>query len=335
MVRRGGGLSFAACAQDLKFLYERTFYMKIITLTLNPAFDIHCYIENFAPYHENLANITEYDAGGKGVNISRALTHNGAENLALVVLGEENADSFRIRLERDGMNYRALCVSGRIRENITVHTNGADETRISFAGFCANSSLLERLERELDGILEEGSYVTFTGRNPAGLAMSDVKAFLRRLADKGARTVIDSRSFSLEDLIELRPWLIKPNQEEISEYLGRQIKDISDALDAARTLRESGIENVMISFGALGALLVCGDGAFAALPPSVEAVSTIGAGDSSIAGFLAAASQGKNSSDMLRTAVAYGTAACLTGGTRPPKAQDVERILKQIKLNTL
>ena len=309
--------------------------MKIITLTLNPAFDIHCYIENFAPYQENLASITEHEAGGKGVNISRALTYNGAENLALVVLGEENAESFRLCLDKDGMNYHALCVSGRIRENITVHTNGADETRISFAGFCADASLLDKLECELDGILEEGSYVTVTGRNPTGLPMPEVKAFLRKLKNKGAKLIIDSRSFSLEDLIELRPWLIKPNQEEISEYLGRQIKDFSDTLDAARALWEGGIENVMISLGAQGALLVCDEGAFSAVPPSVSAVSTIGAGDSSIAGFLFAAEQGKNSPEMLRTAVSFGTAACLTSGTKPPAPSDVERILKDIKLNTL
>ena len=69
--------------------------MNIVTLTLNPAFDIHCYAQDFQPFHENLARITANDAGGKGVNISRALTVNGVENTALVVLGEENGDSFR------------------------------------------------------------------------------------------------------------------------------------------------------------------------------------------------------------------------------------------------
>ena len=304
--------------------------MKIITLTLNPAFDIHCYIENFAPYHENLASVTDREASGKGVNISRALTVNGVENLALVVLGDENAQSFRQGLDADGINYREIVVSGRIRENITIHTNGAPETRVSFSGFAADVSLLEKTEQILSDVINEDVYVTFTGRVPAGFPMSEVKAFLRRLQNRGAKIVIDSKSFSLDDLVELKPWLIKPNEEEISEYLGRNVDSFDEVESAARELYQKGIENVMISLGAKGALLVCGDGAIVATPPEVEVLSTIGAGDSSIGGFLAAATNGENAREMLRTAVAYGTAACMTTGTKPPKAEDVKEVVKKV-----
>ena len=304
--------------------------MKIITLTLNPAFDIHCYIENFAPFHENLAEVTDREAGGKGVNISRALTVNGVDNLAFVVLGDENAQSFRQGLDADGINYREMTVEGRIRENITIHTNGADETRISFSGFSADVSLLEKSEQMLSDIVKDGVYVTFTGRVPSGFPIPAVKDFLRRLQDNGAKIVIDSKSFSLDDLVELKPWLIKPNEEEISEYLGRNIDSFEEVVAAARALHEKGIENVMISLGAKGALLVCCDGELVATPPKIDAVSTIGAGDSSIGGFLAAASEGLSSSEMLRTAVAYGTAACLTSGTKPPRPEDVKAIIKSV-----
>lgn len=307
--------------------------MKIITLTLNPAFDIHCHIDNFAPYHENLATITDREAGGKGVNISRALTVNGVENLALVVLGEENADSFRRILAADNMTYREITVGGRIRENITVHTNNADETRISFAGFEADASLLSKTEETLGDVISSDCYITFTGRVPSGIPMCEVKAFLKRLAQKGARIVIDSRSFSLDDIIELSPWLIKPNQEEIGEYLGRNVDTFEEVLCAAEQLYKKGIANVMISLGAKGALLVCAEGHFIAAPPAVDALSTIGAGDSSIGGFLAAAAKGNTASEMLKTAVAYGTAACMTSGTRPPRREDVAAVYKNVTVN--
>lgn len=304
--------------------------MKIITLTLNPAFDIHCYVENFLLYHENLAKITDREAGGKGVNISRALTKNSVENLALVVLGDENADSFRKSLDRDKMTYREITVKGRIRENITVHTSGAAETRISFSGFDADASLLKKIEEILSDTDLTDVFLTFTGRVPSGLSIADIKAFLCRFQDKGAKLVIDSKSFSLDDLVEMKPWLIKPNEEEIGEYLGRKISSFSEVSAAAHELCEKGIENVMISLGDKGAMLVCRDGRFEATPPSIEAVSTIGAGDSSIAGFLAATVSGLSPCDRLRTAVAYGTSACLTSGTRPPKREDVEKILKNV-----
>ncbi len=306
--------------------------MKIITLTLNPAFDIHCHVPAFAPYHENLAKISAHEAGGKGVNISRALTYNGVENLAFVVLGDENGDSFKKRLEDDKMTYSALTVKGRIRENITLHTDNAPETRISFEGFETDEALLTKT---FDALMNEGvsdAIVTFTGRVPSGISMSAVKEFLQKLVDNGAKIVIDSRSFSLSDLIEVKPWLIKPNQEEISEYLGIEIEKFEDAINAARELHEKGITNVMISLGSQGALLVSDSGAYVAKPPKIEALSTIGAGDSSIGGFLAAAVSGEGSEGMLRRAVSYGTAACMTEGTRPPLRSDVEKIYDQITL---
>ena len=309
--------------------------MKIITLTLNPAFDVHCFAENFAPYHENLAKVTDREAGGKGVNISRALSAFGVENLALTVLGDENGQSFEKILSADGLDFRTLWVSGRIRENITVHTNGADETRISFEGFHADGSLLERVREQLFAEGIDGAYVTFTGRAPSGIDMADIKEFLSSLRKMGARIIIDSRSFSLEELIEAKPYLIKPNEEEISAYFGREIRSVSEAKSAALSLCERGIENVMISLGDRGAVLATESGVWSAVPPKIDAVSTIGAGDSSIGGFLAAISEGKSQKDALALAVAFGTAACLTNGTRPPSPDNIARILPKVTVNEI
>lgn len=309
--------------------------MKIITLTLNPAFDVHCYVENFAPYREHLARVTDRDASGKGINISRALKACGKDSLALMVLGDENGDSFARAIEADGLDSVSVTVPGRIRENITLHTNGAPETRISFAGFAADASLLEKVRSILDGKIDSETLVTFTGRNPEGLDMADVKYFIRGLEAMGARVVIDSRSFTLEDILELRPWMIKPNQEEISAYLGRPVESFDEVAAAAHELYAKGIANVMISLGEQGAMLVCDDGTFVATPPAIDALSTIGAGDSSIAGFLAAVSEGRELKDALVSAVSYGSGACLTEGTKPPKAEDVASLLPRIVLKKI
>ena len=309
--------------------------MKIITVTLNPAFDMHCFAENFQPFHENLARITACEAGGKGVNISRALTSCGVDNTALVVIGEENGDSFLKNLAADGMNVCSIAWTGRIRENITLHTDNAPETRISFSGFNADDSLLERVEAELEKIAESGDILTFTGRNPEGVSLSATKAMLGRLKARGVRIVIDSRSFGKEDLIEARPWLIKPNEEEISMYTDIAVTDFESAKTAARALREKGIENVMISLGARGAMLDSAEGCFVAHAPKINALSTIGAGDSSIGGFCAAAKLGLPFAEMLRYAVSYGSAACMTEGTRPPKAEAVRELLGRIKVEKI
>lgn len=303
--------------------------MRIVTLTLNPAFDLHCSVENFQPFCENLADVTDSDAGGKGVNIAKALTANGIEQTAVVVLGEDNLADFEAALQKDGIRYLAVPVPGRIRENITLHTRNADETRISFRGFSAGRAVLERVEKCLTD-LTAGDVVTLTGRNPDGMEIGDVKAFCRRLIARGVRMVVDSRSFSLADLLEVKPWLIKPNQEEISGYRNREIRTVEDAKSAAEELHEAGIENVMISLGSNGAVLASPDGTFFVSAPKLKTLSTVGAGDASIAGFLAAAKEGKASLDRLRLAVAYGSAACLCSGTKPPLKKNVEALFLAI-----
>ena len=302
--------------------------MQIITLTLAPAFDIHCRCDTFAPESENLAHILSYDAGGKGVNISRALSVYGVKNTAILLCGTENGDSFLNALKAEGLDYVSFPVSGRIRENITLHQEGHKETRISFPGFTAPKEILTQIEQlVLELSPKEDTVLTLTGRLPEGISMDAVKTMLARLCEAGIRTVIDSRSFTLSDLIEVKPYLIKPNEEEIVSYMKRPVDTVEEALLCADELHSKGIEAVMISLGGSGAVLVTNEGRFTVKAPTITPVSTIGAGDSSIAGYLAALSQGEREERCLRFAVAFGSAACLTEGTSAPRREDIDRFL--------
>lgn len=308
---------------------RKKFFMNIITLTLNPAYDLHCHVPSFHLFRENHGTVTSRDPGGKGINISRALLSNGIESLAVVAVGSENGEDYLRSLRGDGVRVRAFFVPGRIRENLTIHCDGSEETRLSFAGFTVDENLLigiETLFRETIGV---DTVLTVTGSLPDGLSKDSVKAFLRGCSSKGAKIVIDSRSFSLNDLLELKPWLIKPNQEEVSVYSAGPAQSFKEVSVFAGDLHRQGISNVMVSLGAKGALLVCDEGSFLARPPKICAVSTIGAGDSSIAGFLSVFGP---SSLRLRSAVAFGTASCLTPGTRPPRSEDVQALLPQVIL---
>lgn len=306
--------------------------MKIITLTLNPAFDIHCAISDFKPYHENLACMTSNDAGGKGINISRALTANGVDNLAFVLLGEENGSDFERALVRDGIAYCKMTVPGRIRENLTCHTAGVPETRISFSGFSVDEACLAAVGEWLETVVDSETVVTFTGRAPDGADITDVMELLHRVQRRGGRLVIDSRSLQLAHLQAVKPWLIKPNQEEISHYLQREVTCFEPIVAAAEQLHRDGIANVLVSLGEQGAMLVCEQGMFTATAPRIAVCSTVGAGDSMIAGFLAAQREGANAQESLRLAVAYGSAACTTMGTRPPEGDEIARLLPLIQV---
>ena len=307
--------------------------MKIYTITLSPAYDVHATAASLVIHHENLAHVSSRDAGGKGVNVSRALTYNGVENTAIVVLGRDNCADFKAALDADKMTYIGIEKCGRIRENITIHTEGEDETRISFSGFSLDNGILA----EIEGLMEvdENTVVTFTGSVPKGVDMPEIKKFLVKLKNNGAKIVVDSRTFTLADLIEVAPWLIKPNSEEIAMYSGKEVNSFADCLDFAKDLVNGGIENVMISLGEKGAILVTKETAVTAVPPAINALSTIGAGDSTIAGFVAAYSEGKGAAECLHRAVSYGTAACLLEGTTPPTKENVAEIYKDVKIEIL
>ncbi len=304
--------------------------MNIVTLTLNPAFDTHVYVEDFKPYHENIAEVISCDAGGKGVNISRALASAGIPSVAFAAVGEDNARAYLDALRNDSIEPRIFTLGGRIRENITLHADGAAETRISFKGFCADDGFIGAVSRELCCVTGEGDILTFTGRAPDGVSRNALKKLIAEQRSRGVKVVIDSRSLSAEDIFETGAWLIKPNLEEIRSYSDIPVTDPDSARRAAKALSDMGIDNVMISLGSMGAVLSCNEGSFYVEAPSIASVSTIGAGDSSIAGFIYASQKGLSGRDALRMAVAFGSAACLTSGTRPPKFEDIISLYEKI-----
>ena len=304
----------------------------ICTVTLNPAFDLHYYMERFEEQKENFVQKSTCDAGGKGINTSRALTVNGIENRAYVVLGEENGASFEAALRKDGIRYFPLYTPGRIRENITLHPQGERETRISMDTFEITSSLLEKLEAELRPILSPNCLLSFSGRLPKGIAKQDVIAFLRRVIATGTRVIVDSGSFTPQDLRQIHPWLIKPNEQEIVAFFNQEIHSSKQAASAAAELVRQGIaEEVMISLGGEGAVWSDGIRSLILQVPKLQhPVSTVGAGDSTLAGLLAGYARNFFLEERLRLAVSYGTAACMTAGTMPPLPADIERIFKQV-----
>ena len=306
----------------------------IYTVTLNPAFDLHYQMAHFEAQKENYVEGILCDAGGKGINISRALRVNGTDSMAFVILGEENGASFEAQLRRDGLTYRPICIPGRIRENITLHPADSRETRISLDTFRVEPQVLDELEQTMLETCQAGDLLAFAGRNPKGLEKEAVIAFLRRLIERGVRVIVDSNSFTPEDLIRIRPWLIKPNEQEIVSFLGTSVENAQDAAKAARELVARGVaEEVMISMGGDGAVWSDGEESLIlSVPRLAHPVSTIGAGDSTLAGVLHATARGLDRETVLRTAVSFGTAACMTAGTLPPRPEDVAAVFEQTRV---
>ena len=304
--------------------------MKIITITLNPAFDIHYEIKDFRLYKENYVSSILISAGGKGINVSRALLKNNIDNTAYIILGRDNAPDFVSRLEKEKLNFKAIYCEGRIRENITIHSSDGRETRISQDNFHLSPDILDKLLGELKQLVDRNTILVFAGRIPKGLSTDRVIGFLQELHKGACLLVVDSNSFSMEEILRIRPWLIKPNEQEIETLIGEQVNTMEQAKRTAAKIHDMGIDNVIVSMGKEGAVMASAEWSGGVRAPSISPISTIGAGDSMIAGFIAGYVQGFNKTECLKNAVAFGTAACLTEGTAPPSYEDVQRIRDKV-----
>ncbi len=308
--------------------------LRVITITLNPAYDIHCSAPNLELYKRSIAEMVSMEIGGKGVNISRALKANGKESVAVVVVGSSNATEYCKALEKEQLTYIGVWTEGRIRQNLVFYKEGEEETRISFNGFVCDESVLSKIEHRI-GNVDENTMIAFAGLIPQGIRIERMKEWLIALKNKGVKLVVDSRSLSFDDLIDLQPWLIKISKEESKNYFGVDIENVEQAAQYAKKACSLGVENVIISMGAEGAVYANGTDMYKVIPPALQAVSTIGAGDGLIAGYIDGYIRDDSTQKILQRAVAYGVATCMQKGTTPPQSDSVEGFIGDVKVVAL
>jgi len=307
--------------------------MKILTITLNPAFDLHYYVDIYRPYRESYAKDFECNVGGKGINISRALLVGNIESTAYVLLGKENSDTYISSLQDEGIQAVPLLVDGRIRENLTIHEQDLPETRISLDNFALSPKTVDALFNELKSSVDSETIIAYSGHIPKGVPHEKIIDFFKRLKALGAKICIDSNSFTLEDFSDLIPWLVKFNADEADSLTLRNGHGNS-RYALLYKLSELGIAHVIISDEEKDALY-SGEFDCRITPPSISAVSTIGSGDCLVAGFIAAYCAGEKIEECLKSAIAYASASCLRHGTLPPLKEDIEKLTPFVKVSFL
>ena len=303
--------------------------MNIITITLNPAVDVHYTMDSLSPLGYNNARFVRRDSGGKGVNLSRALLAGGVKSTCYIALGMLGAEEFVSPLREQGIDPVLTLVDGRARENINLMQKDG-ETVIATAGPALGEAELSDMEEKLAPEISSETVIVLAGSITSGTDKYAVLGRLMRLHSLGAAIAVDSKSFDLSDIIPLSPYLIKPNEEEAEMLTGIEVVDKESAVKAAVAIRDMGVESVLLSMGAAGAVLASGSGVYVANAPKISPRSTVGAGDSTLAGFLAAKSRGASDSDSLRSAVAFGSAACLEDGSLPPRSETIEKLISEI-----
>ena len=294
----------------------------ILTLTPNPSLDLTYELDALSRGEVQRAASMSVEAGGKGINVSRNLVANGLASRAVAPVGGPSGEQFLSLLEESGIELVRVPVSGAVRMNVSLVEEGGIGTKINAAGPLLSEEELERILDEVDTAARGAEWLAVCGSLPPG-APKDLYAPLVALGrDAGCRVAVDSSGPPLAATLGEGPDLIKPNLEELSELVGRNLATLADILAAAEEVRDRGARAVLVSLGADGAILLDDEGALHADTPPFTPRSTVGAGDALLSGFLAAADDREAG---LVEAVAWGAAATRLPGSRGPRPEDLDR----------
>ncbi|WP_024287025.1 1-phosphofructokinase [Cellulomonas sp. KRMCY2] len=296
----------------------------IITVTLNPSLDRTFDTERLLVGEVNRALRTHLDAGGKGINVSRALQQNGIATVAVFPIGGADGPVLVSELERHGVPAHPVPIAGAIRSNVTITVPDGGTTKVNAPGPRIDDDEQARILAAVDEHLRPGTTcVIAAGSLPEGVPTSILSRLAALAAAHHVPFALDTSDAPLAAAVRAGGLaVVKPNEHELAELVGRELHTVGDVRDAAREVVALGTEAVLVSLGAHGALLVTAEACWWAGGDPIVPVSTVGAGDSTLAGYVAA--DGRAPSERLRTAVAWGRAAVQLPGTEMPRPEQID-----------
>ena len=300
----------------------------IYTVTFNPAIDYVVRLDAPLEVGEvNRARGEDCVLGGKGVNVSGVLAELGCKSVALGFVAGETGAWLERGLAKQGIDTDFIHLpEGMTRINVKI--KAGQETELNGAGPNIPESAMQQLEAKLDA-LQEGDILILAGSIPASLAQDTYERLLARLQGKGVRAVVDATRDLLVNVLKYRPFLVKPNNHELGEIVGRRLTTDAEIVAAATVLQSKGARNVLVSMAGDGALLLDEKGCTHRIGcPKGQVVNSVGAGDSMVAGFVAGWMQTRSYSFALRLGTACGSATAFSLGLATK--EKIDELMKEI-----
>lgn len=309
----------------------------IYTVTLNPALDKTVEIPSLAVDSVNRITAMRTDPGGKGINVSKVIQKLGSESVATGILGGDTGRAICTALEAMGIKTGFWFVEGETRTNLKVidpvnHTN----TDLNEPGITVSGEILNGLLQELILKVNAGDIVVLSGSLPKGAPKDTYGIWVNAVKKAGAKVILDVDGELLKAGIEAAPYLIKPNNHELSALLGKKLTTPEELREAARALMDQyGIGKVVVSMGGAGALYVTKEEAVYAEGLKVPVGSTVGAGDSVVAALAVAEEQEKTLEETVRLSMASGAANVMCSGTQAAEYDVIAGLIPKVVFHSL
>lgn len=294
----------------------------IVTVTLNPSLDRTIEVTELVRGAVHRAGPVGIDAGGKGVNVTKALTANDIPSRAVLPVGGADGGALADLLSRASIDFAAVPIAGDVRTNITLVDQDGTVTKINTPGPVLSPAEVDALIEQTLTAAAAGQWVVCSGSLPPGTPLDVYARLIDALRARGCAVALDTIGSAFDLALEAAPDLIKPNIDELAAAVGRPIGSLDQVVAAAQELRGRGARSVLVSLGADGAVLVDPSGVLHGDAPVPAVRSTVGAGDAMLAGFLAAGGSGRAA---LAEALAWGAAAVQLPGSRMPGPVDIDR----------
>lgn len=307
--------------------------MKIITLTVNPALDKSAKVDGLVPTQKLNCHSIHYQPGGGGINISRMLKRLGTESTCVFPSGGDTGKYLKELLVKETVQPEIIPIKAWTRENFSVvDTQSGLQYRFGMPGNELSEKELEAIKNLLSEKVNSDDILVLSGSLSEKMPADYYAQLIKLFASKNVKIIIDTSGSPLKEALKENVFLIKPNQRELAQLAGKDfLYTAEQELIAIELVKSKKAQYVVVSLGARGAFLACNEGVFYKSTPSVMVKSTIGAGDSMVAGLIFGIQNNFPPEKILKYGVACGVATAMSEGTNLGSKENIDTVLKLMK----
>ena len=309
---------------------------KVATITLNAAYDLVGRLPRIEIGEVNTVETLGIFPAGKGINVAKVLKDLGVGVAVGGFLGEDNVGDFETLFKKQGLEDKFHRVAGKTRINVKITETEADVTDLNFLGYQITPEAWQQFTADSLAYCQNFGIVAVCGSLPRGVSPELFADWLNQLHQAGVKVVLDSSNAALTAGLKAHPWLVKPNHRELEAWIGHPLNSLDEIIAAAKRLKAEGIANVIISMGENGSLWLNDQAVIQAQPPKCEnVVSTVGAGDSMVAGLIYGIEKGLSQAETLAFASAVSAFAVSQSNVGVSDIALLEPILANVKISVI